>query len=41
VQLYQEVLPKQVTVQTAVAGLSSREHKQLAYEMAICVYEVI
>jgi uncharacterized protein (DUF697 family)/tellurite resistance protein len=36
-QLYQDVLLKRVTVQTAVAGLSDPVHRHLAYEMAVCV----
>ena len=36
-QLYQDVLLKRVTVQTAVDGLSDPGHRQLAYEMAVCV----
>ncbi len=37
VQLYQDVLLKRSTVQTAVAGLGDTSHRQLAYEMAVCV----
>jgi uncharacterized protein (DUF697 family)/tellurite resistance protein len=36
-QLYQDVLLKRVTVQSAVAGLSDPGHRHLAYEMAVCV----
>ena len=36
-QLYQDVLLKRATVQTAVAGLSDPGHRHLAYEMAVCV----
>ncbi|MFT7400499.1 MAG: hypothetical protein ACI83N_000082 [Hydrogenophaga sp.] len=36
-QLYQDVLLKRATVQTAVAGLSDPSHRHLAYEMAVCV----
>jgi uncharacterized protein (DUF697 family)/tellurite resistance protein len=36
-QLYQDVLLKRTTVQTAVAGLSDPGHRHLAYEMAVCV----
>lgn len=35
--LYQRVLLKQVTLAQAVAPLGSRELRQLAYEMAVCV----
>ena len=35
--LYQDVLLKRVTVQGAVAALQEPEHRQLAYEMAVCV----
>ncbi len=35
--LYQDVLLKRVTVQGAVAALHEPEHRQLAYEMAVCV----
>jgi uncharacterized protein (DUF697 family)/tellurite resistance protein len=38
-QLYQDVLLKRTTVQTAVAGLSDPGHRHLAYEMAVCVCE--
>lgn len=36
-QLYQDVLLKRATVQTAVAGLNDPGHRHLAYEMAVCV----
>jgi uncharacterized protein (DUF697 family)/tellurite resistance protein len=36
-QLYQDVLLKRTTVQSAVAGLSDPGHRHLAYEMAVCV----
>jgi uncharacterized protein (DUF697 family)/tellurite resistance protein len=36
-QLYQDVLLKRTTVQTAVAGLSDPGQRHLAYEMAVCV----
>jgi len=36
-QLYQDVLLKRATVQTAVAGLTDPGQRQLAYEMAVCV----
>lgn len=35
--LYQDVLLKRVTVPGAVAALREPEHRQLAYEMAVCV----
>jgi uncharacterized protein (DUF697 family) len=35
--LYQDVLLKRVTLDSAVAGLTSTESRQLAYEMAVCV----
>jgi len=35
--VYQDVLLKRVTLQQAIAGLSELEHRQLAYEMAVCV----
>ncbi len=35
--LYQDVLLKRVTLASAVAGLTSVESRQLAYEMAVCV----
>ncbi|MDY0105961.1 MAG: DUF533 domain-containing protein [Giesbergeria sp.] len=37
--LYQDVLLKRVTVQGAVAALREPEHRQLAYEMAVCVVD--
>ncbi|MDP2418332.1 MAG: DUF533 domain-containing protein [Hydrogenophaga sp.] len=36
-QLYQDVLLKRVSLPDAVAGLSDPGHRQLAYEMAVCV----
>jgi uncharacterized protein (DUF697 family)/tellurite resistance protein len=36
-QLYQDVLLKRTTVQSAVTGLSDPSHRHLAYEMAVCV----
>lgn len=36
-RLYQDVLLKRVTLQSAVQGLSDPGQKQLAYEMAVCV----
>ena len=35
--LYQDVLLKRATLQTAVAGLTDTGQRQLAYEMAVCV----
>ena len=35
--LYQDVLLKRVTIDTAVAALTTTEARQLAYEMAVCV----
>lgn len=35
--VYQDVLLKRVTLQQAIAGLREVEHRQLAYEMAVCV----
>ena len=35
--LYQDVLLKRVSLEQAVAALSTRETKQLAFEMAVCV----
>jgi uncharacterized protein (DUF697 family) len=35
--LYQDVLLKRVSLDQAAAALSTRESKQLAYEMAVCV----
>jgi len=35
--VYQDVLLKRVTLQQALAGLRELEHRQLAYEMAVCV----
>jgi uncharacterized protein (DUF697 family)/tellurite resistance protein len=35
--VYQDVLLKRVTVAAAAAALPSIEHRQLAYEMAVCV----
>jgi uncharacterized protein (DUF697 family)/tellurite resistance protein len=36
-QLYQAVLLKRVTLSDAAGGLSDPAHRQLAYEMAVCV----
>lgn len=35
--VYQDVLLKRVTLSQAIAGLTELEHRQLAYEMAVCV----
>lgn len=35
--VYQDVLLKRVTLQQALTGLRDLEHRQLAYEMAVCV----
>jgi len=35
--VYQDVLLKRVTLQQALAGLRELEHRQLAYEMAVCI----
>lgn len=37
--VYQDVLLKRVTLETAVAALPALEHRQLAYEMAVCVID--
>ena len=39
-RIYQDVLLKRTTVQTAVEGLTDPMHRQLAYEMAVCVCDV-
>lgn len=39
-RIYQDVLLKRTTVQAAVQGLSEPMHRQLAYEMAVCVCDV-
>jgi uncharacterized protein (DUF697 family)/uncharacterized tellurite resistance protein B-like protein len=36
-RLYQDVLLKRVTLESAAAALTSTESRQLAYEMAVCV----
>ncbi len=36
-RLYQDVLLKRVSLSSAAAALSDPEHRQLAYEMAVCV----
>lgn len=38
-RLYQDVLLKRITIEAAAAGLSDPDHRQLAYEMAVCVCE--
>ena len=38
--LYQDVLLKRIDVAKAAAGLTDSAHKQLAYEMAVCVCDV-
>jgi uncharacterized protein (DUF697 family)/tellurite resistance protein len=38
-RLYQDVLLKRASLESAVAGLTEIEHCQLAYEMAVCVCE--
>lgn len=35
--VYQDVLLKRVTLEQAIAALPLQEHRQLAYEMAVCV----
>jgi uncharacterized protein (DUF697 family)/uncharacterized tellurite resistance protein B-like protein len=37
--VYQDVLLKRVTLEAAVAMLPALEHRQLAYEMAVCVID--
>lgn len=37
--VYQDVLLKRVTLETAAAALPQLEHRQLAYEMAVCVID--
>ena len=39
-RIYQDVLLKRTSVQAAVQGLSDPMHRQLAYEMAVCVCDV-
>ena len=39
-RIYQDVLLKRTSVQAAVQGLSEPMHRQLAYEMAVCVCDV-
>ena len=39
-RIYQDVLLKRTNVQAAAAGLSDPAHRQLAYEMAVCVCDV-
>jgi uncharacterized protein (DUF697 family)/tellurite resistance protein len=38
-RLYQDVLLKRASLESAVAALGEAEHRQLAYEMAVCVCE--
>jgi uncharacterized protein (DUF697 family)/uncharacterized tellurite resistance protein B-like protein len=37
--VYQDVLLKRVTLEAAVSALPTLEHRQLAYEMAVCVID--
>ena len=39
-RIYQDVLLKRTSVQSAAAGLTDPMHRQLAYEMAVCVCDV-
>ena len=39
-RIYQDVLLKRTTVQAAAAALTDPGHRQLAYEMAVCVCDV-
>ncbi|RQO83057.1 YcjF family protein [Acidovorax sp. FJL06] len=39
-RIYQDVLLKRTSVQAATAALSDPAHRQLAYEMAVCVCDV-
>ena len=39
-RIYQDVLLKRTSVQAAAAALSDPAHRQLAYEMAVCVCDV-
>ena len=39
-RIYQDVLLQRTSVQAAVQGLSEPMHRQLAYEMAVCVCDV-
>lgn len=39
-RIYQDVLLRRTSVQAAVQGLSDPMHRQLAYEMAVCVCDV-
>lgn len=39
-RIYQDVLLKRTSVQTAAQGLTDASHRQLAYEMAVCVCDV-
>jgi uncharacterized protein (DUF697 family) len=38
-RLYQDVLLKRASLESAAAALTEAEHRQLAYEMAVCVCE--
>lgn len=39
-RIYQDVLLKRTSVQAAAAALTDPDHRQLAYEMAVCVCDV-
>ncbi len=39
-RIYQDVLLKRTSVQAAAAALTDADHRQLAYEMAVCVCDV-
>lgn len=39
-RIYQDVLLRRASVQSAAAGLTDPMHRQLAYEMAVCVCDV-
>jgi uncharacterized protein (DUF697 family)/tellurite resistance protein len=39
-RIYQDVLLKRTSVQAAAAALTDTDHRQLAYEMAVCVCDV-
>ncbi|MBM4180271.1 MAG: DUF533 domain-containing protein [Betaproteobacteria bacterium] len=38
-RLYQDVLLKRASLESAISALTEAEHRQLAYEMAVCVCE--
>jgi len=38
-RLYQDVLLKRASLESAISALTQAEHRQLAYEMAVCVCE--